>query len=1253
MNTILELNFLTYWTRRFLAMLCVLVLSSCGGGDNAPTVAGSNLVPVAINMQVAGQSAANVGPAVALPGAQSVRITISGVGFAPIVDIFNATPGATVTRNFNVPQGIVTFTIEAFNGPLGTGVVTFSGSAVAVVAPQAVGAPALAIDVIVAPTQGALRQLQGVVKDTTQTPIPGATISVVGAGVNLTATTDVAGVYAFPSVFIGTHAVTAVAAGFNTATATFDLTGAGSITVPEIFLSPVNVAAGSLTGIVKNAVTLATVVGATVNIRQGVNAPVADPVIATVVSAAGGTYTVPNLAAGTYTATASNAGFADSNISVAVSGGGAVTTATPIMLASILAAGETRIVLSWGNLLSDMDAHLVGPVNAAATGSQEFQIFFGRTGSEVVSPFALLHNDITRGFGPEATTVSQKFTGTYRYYARGFSVNGQANSTVLSANSRSIVQVYQGTAAAPVATFHVPVTGAGDVWHVFDMDGVTGAITAVDQIALSTTIPAVVSVTSTGGVVLAGVTPAVVPTAGMSATEKLNAFSANQLVTPARVVIAVVAGATQQLTTSVEAVGLNTLPFTGTFVSSNPAVASVDANGLVTALTVGTANITVAEPVFGASAISAITVTAADTTPPVVAQPANISVEATGPTTGVALVAPAVTDNVDVGLAAAANNLGPFSVGVTTVTWSATDLSGNTGTVTQTVTVTDTTPPTVTAPTAITIDSNVAVPVANAGIQAFLNAASANDLVDGAIVPSNDAPVVTFPLGVTTVIFSAVDALNNTAAASSTVTVVDQTAPTVVSQNPVNGATGVSVNSAISVIFSEAMNTATVNGNTFFAGVTGGGAVIGTLSFDVTGTVATIVPNGNLLPNTNYTATVATSAMTDVAGNLIGPPNQVSNFTTGASVVTLPPVLPVVQGQVVDLGAFDGFSMLWSGTANGANQANRWTGALANPTTTLTGVESFVDGNVIQAVAGGALPSVIAANRIMQIGALNSGDNLAASISLDGQLMAATNLDVGLQTVEQMLFVQQRVPIHTATTVAGLYNTVQFIRIPGPGVNTTATSNGVLTVNANGTWSFAGTGTSIDPATLLLNNPFNIIDNGTFVIDANGVAITTSAVNPNTISRSMVSADGNYIILFRMDTVSGESGVMIGVRQHTTTVNVANTTLTDVRISLSELVPVSAMAGEVGIFNVDANGLLTSTHGSRTENAVVCGVGTPPNQPNCQFQVDPATTVTSNANGLISIVDTTGATFSAFASQNGNVMISEDPGRGVDVVIRQ
>jgi hypothetical protein len=166
------------------------------------------------------------------------------------------------------------------------------------------------------------------------------------------------------------------------------------------------------------------------------------------------------------------------------------------------------------------------------------------------------------------------------------------------------------------------------------------------------------------------------------------------------------------------------------------------------------------------------TLTVADQTAPVVTPPVDVTMEATAALTPVAIGTGTATDNVDGALTATPDDPGPYAVGVHTVTWSATDASGNTGTATQTVTVTDTTAPVVTAPADQTVEATAALtPVA-------IGAGTANDVVDGALVPTPDDPGP-YAVGAHVVTWSATDTAGNVGTATQTVTVEDTTAPTV------------------------------------------------------------------------------------------------------------------------------------------------------------------------------------------------------------------------------------------------------------------------------------------------------------------------------------------------------------------------------------------------------------------------------------------------------------------------------------------
>ena len=97
-------------------------------------------------------------------------------------------------------------------------------------------------------------------------------------------------------------------------------------------------------------------------------------------------------------------------------------------------------------------------------------------------------------------------------------------------------------------------------------------------------------------------------------------------------------------------------------------------------------------------------------------------------------------------------------------------------------------------------------------------------------------------------------------------TAPDTTKPTITSTIPLNGATAVAINQAVTVTFSEPMDPATLNSTTFTLSGPGGTPVAGTVTYAAIAKTATFTPNASLDPNEIYTAAVTTGA-TDLAGN--------------------------------------------------------------------------------------------------------------------------------------------------------------------------------------------------------------------------------------------------------------------------------------------------------------------------------------------------------------------------------------------------
>jgi hypothetical protein len=120
-------------------------------------------------------------------------------------------------------------------------------------------------------------------------------------------------------------------------------------------------------------------------------------------------------------------------------------------------------------------------------------------------------------------------------------------------------------------------------------------------------------------------------------------------------------------------------------------------------------------------------------------------------------------------------------------------------------------------------------------------------------------------------------------------TVPAPTPPTVISTIPINLATGVPVNRALTATFSVAMEASTIDAATFTLTATGGAAVTGVVTYVAAGSVATFTPAASLASSTAYTATITTGAM-NLAGTALAQ-NYVWTFTTAAAPIVTPPTV--------------------------------------------------------------------------------------------------------------------------------------------------------------------------------------------------------------------------------------------------------------------------------------------------------------------------------------------------------------------------
>jgi len=133
--------------------------------------------------------------------------------------------------------------------------------------------------------------------------------------------------------------------------------------------------------------------------------------------------------------------------------------------------------------------------------------------------------------------------------------------------------------------------------------------------------------------------------------------------------------------------------------------------------------------------------------------------------------------------ATASGSVNPDVVGTYVITYNATDPSGFAATpVTRTVNVVDTTNPVVTAPASLTVYTGSGSTSCAAVVSdAALGTASATDSCQGSLAATRSGVPAgnSFPVGLTTITYSATDASGNTGTATQTVTVIDNTIPVI------------------------------------------------------------------------------------------------------------------------------------------------------------------------------------------------------------------------------------------------------------------------------------------------------------------------------------------------------------------------------------------------------------------------------------------------------------------------------------------
>jgi hypothetical protein len=130
------------------------------------------------------------------------------------------------------------------------------------------------------------------------------------------------------------------------------------------------------------------------------------------------------------------------------------------------------VALTWGEYPRDLDAHCWTP----DIGGSSHHVYYSNKGWLEGTPYCELDVDDTYSYGPERISIGTAFPGEYTY-----AVNQYSSDSTLSGSSARVNLYVQGHLSR---TFTVPTGPANgrDWWHVFRLNGSTGAVTVLNTL---------------------------------------------------------------------------------------------------------------------------------------------------------------------------------------------------------------------------------------------------------------------------------------------------------------------------------------------------------------------------------------------------------------------------------------------------------------------------------------------------------------------------------------------------------------------------------------------------------------------------------------------------------------------------------------------------------------------------------------------------------------------------------------------------
>lgn len=173
-----------------------------------------------------------------------------------------------------------------------------------------------------------------------------------------------------------------------------------------------------------------------------------------------GKFKIENLSAGTYVLEIRAKNFVTNFATIQVPIRGTVNVGT-IALSKKMKAKTYRIVLTWGDTVEDLDAHLRG-VNVSG---EDVHVYYGKNKDTE----AKLDVDDTNSYGPETITIGNiEKLKNVSYAVHNYTNNesdDKAEKAMELSKSGAIVKVYKGNSL--LKTYEVPKNRKGTLWTVF------------------------------------------------------------------------------------------------------------------------------------------------------------------------------------------------------------------------------------------------------------------------------------------------------------------------------------------------------------------------------------------------------------------------------------------------------------------------------------------------------------------------------------------------------------------------------------------------------------------------------------------------------------------------------------------------------------------------------------------------------------------------------------------------------------------